>query len=54
MKLNKEWSLFLDEELNSNTFNQLYKFINEEYKTKTLFPKFENIFRAFKDRKSVV
>ncbi len=47
MKLNKEWSLFLDEELNSNTFNQLYKFINEEYKTKTLFPKFENIFRAF-------
>ncbi|MDQ7045368.1 MAG: uracil-DNA glycosylase [Sulfurimonas sp.] len=47
MKLNKEWSLFLEKELKSNTYINLEKFIINEYKIKTIFPIYENIFRAF-------
>jgi uracil-DNA glycosylase len=47
MILNKEWSLFLDKELQSNTFDNLEQFVVKEYKTKIIFPKFDDIFRAF-------
>jgi len=47
MILNKEWSLFLDKELKSHTFNNLEQFVVKEYKTKIIFPKFDDIFRAF-------
>lgn len=47
MILNKEWSLFLDKELESYTFKNLEQFVVNEYRTKTIFPKFDDIFRAF-------
>lgn len=47
MKLNREWSLFLDEDIKSDYFIKLHQYILTEYKTKTIFPKYENIFRAF-------
>ena len=47
MTLNKKWSLFLTEELESKKFSDLYKLILNEYKSKRIFPEYENIFRAF-------
>jgi len=47
MQLNKEWTLFLSNELKSQNFLNLHHFIENEYKTKTIFPEYENIFRAF-------
>ena len=47
MQLASEWSSFLDEELQSDYFIHLHQFILKEYETKTIFPKYENIFRAF-------
>jgi len=47
MKLNKQWSSFLDEELNSLNFKNLKNFLEQEYKSKTIFPNYEDIFRAF-------
>ena len=47
MILNKQWSSFLDDEINSNNFKQLNTFVDEEYKINTIFPKYEDIFRAF-------
>jgi len=47
MQLNKEWNLFLSDELKSQNFLDLHHFIENEYKTKTIFPEYENIFRAF-------
>jgi len=47
MKLNKQWSSFLDEEMKLDYFKELQKFVDLEYQTKTIFPPYENIFRAF-------
>ena len=47
MLLNNEWSSFLNEELTSDSFIELQKFIDNEYKNRVVFPKDENIFRAF-------
>ena len=47
MILNDNWQIFLDNELQQNYFIKLQKFIDIEYKTKTIFPKYENLFRAF-------
>lgn len=47
MILNKNWHTFLNDELQKDYFIQLQTFIESEYKTKTIFPKYENIFRAF-------
>jgi uracil-DNA glycosylase len=47
MQLNKKWNLFLSTELKSQNFLELHQFIENEYKIKTIFPKYENIFRAF-------
>lgn len=47
MQLNKKWSLFLDSELQSNYFSKLKIFIQEEYSCKTIYPNFDDIFRAF-------
>ena len=47
MQLNKKWSLFLSEELELNYFKKLQNFIEEEYSTKTIYPDYQNIFRAF-------
>ena len=47
MQLNNDWSLFLADEFKKEYFLELRKFIDNEYKTKTIYPKYENIFRAF-------
>ena len=47
MILNNEWSLFLEDELQKKYFLELQSFVENEYKTKTIFPKYDNIFRAF-------
>ena len=47
MKLNKEWTSFLDTEINSNDFLALCNNIEELYNNKIIFPQYENIFRAF-------
>lgn len=47
MKLNKEWSLFLENYLELKEFNILNSNIENEYTRKTIFPEYENIFRAF-------
>ncbi|MBU0720219.1 uracil-DNA glycosylase [bacterium] len=47
MILNAQWNSFLKEEVNKNYYLKLQKIIDLEYKTKIVFPKYENIFRAF-------
>ncbi|MCK4737556.1 MAG: uracil-DNA glycosylase [Sulfurimonas sp.] len=47
MILNKNWHTFLENELQKEYFIKLQTYIESEYKTKTIFPKYENIFRAF-------
>lgn len=47
MLLNDDWNSFLLDELNKAYFIDLKKFIDNEYKTKVIFPKQKNIFRAF-------
>ena len=47
MKLNKLWSLFLKDEQESTNYLRLYKYIDKEYKSKTIYPAYESIFRAF-------
>ncbi|MDT8339300.1 MAG: uracil-DNA glycosylase [Sulfurimonas sp.] len=47
MILNNDWHTFLESELSKDYFIKLQKFIELEYKTKNVFPKYENIFRAF-------
>jgi len=47
MLLNNEWNSFLSDELTLDYFLSLKKFIDTEYETKTIFPEYKNIFRAF-------
>jgi len=47
MFLNQEWSSFLQNELESDYYIKLQNFIDNEYKNRVVFPKYENIFRAF-------
>ena len=47
MTLNRDWSLLLDDELNKDYFIKLQYIINEEYKLHTVFPDYNDIFRAF-------
>ncbi len=47
MVLNNEWHTFLEDELSKDYIIKLQRFIESEYKTKIVFPKYENIFRAF-------
>jgi len=47
MVLNNEWTSFLEDEMHLEYFIKLQQYIDSEYKSKTIFPKYENIFRAF-------
>jgi len=47
MQLNEKWSSFLKNELQKQYFLDLQDNIKLEYKSKTIFPKYENIFRSF-------
>jgi uracil-DNA glycosylase len=45
--INSEWKNFFYDYLNSNEWKRLIKFIKAEYEEKEIFPKKENIFKAF-------
>ena len=47
MLLNNKWTSFLENEMDLEYFVKLKQHIDKEYKSKTIFPKQENIFRAF-------
>lgn len=47
MQLNRKWASLLDSEMQKEYFTKLQNFVESEYKTKTIFPSYENIFRAF-------
>ncbi|MDD5157482.1 uracil-DNA glycosylase [Sulfurimonas sp.] len=47
MRLNSDWQLILKDELDKEYFVELLSFIESEYKTKKIFPKQEDVFRAF-------
>jgi uracil-DNA glycosylase len=47
MHLNNDWLDFLASEMKEEYFVKLESFIDLEYKTKNIFPDYENIFRAF-------
>ncbi len=45
--MHESWREFLDSEFNKTYFKELSKFLHEEYKNKTIFPKKTLVFRAF-------
>lgn len=47
MAYNENWKTFLTDELHKDYFIQLQQNIKTQYEMKTIFPKYENIFRAF-------
>ena len=46
--INKKWDIILKDELKKEYFKNLGVFIKNEYKTKTIFPPYENIFDALR------
>ena len=46
--IGNSWDNILKEEFKKDYFRELVKFLNEENKTKTIFPKSEDLFRALK------
>lgn len=46
--INKEWDVILKEEFNKDYFKALGRFIKNEYKTKTVFPNYDNIFNSLR------
>ena len=45
--LSKEWTNVLSEEFSKDYYKKLYDFVNEEYKTRTIYPPADDIFNAF-------
>ncbi len=46
--MHPSWKKFLEEEFNKPYFKELSKFLHAEYEKKTIFPRKELVFRAFK------
>lgn len=46
--IGNNWDYYLEKEYNKEYFQNLIKFISEEYKTKTIYPKKNEIFNAFR------
>ena len=46
--MHESWKPFLKTEFDKPYFKELAKFLHQEYETKTIFPKKELVFRAFK------
>ena len=47
VKIESSWKDILADEFNKKSFFDLVDFVKKEYKTKTIYPKANNIFRAF-------
>jgi len=48
MIFNEKWDLVLKEEIKKEYFKELGLFVKNEYKTKTIFPEYKNIFNALR------
>lgn len=46
--INKKWDIILKDEINKDYFKKLGIFVKNEYKSKTVFPPYENIFDALR------
>jgi len=46
--INKKWDIVLSDELKKDYFRRLGIFVKQEYKTKTIFPPYKNIFNALR------
>ena len=46
--INKKWDIVLKEEVKKEYFKNLGIFVKNEYKTKTIFPPYDNIFDALR------
>ena len=46
--INKKWDIILEEEFNKEYFKKLGIFVKNEYKNKTIFPPYENVFDALR------
>ena len=46
--IGNDWDLVLEEEFEKEYFKEIMSFVEEEYKTKTIYPPREEIFNAFK------
>lgn len=46
--INKKWDIVLKEEIEKDYFKKLGIFVKNEYKNKTIFPNYENIFDALR------
>lgn len=46
--INKKWDIILEDEFKKEYFKNLGIFVKNEYKTKTVFPEYENIFNALR------
>ena len=46
--INKKWDIILEEEFKKDYFEKLGIFVKNEYKNKTIYPKYENIFNALR------
>ena len=46
--INKKWDIVLKDEFKKEYFEQLGIFVKNEYKTKTIYPEYKNIFNALK------
>ena len=47
MRINNNWKKFIDEEVEQEYFQNLKKFLLEEYETKKVYPKKSDIFKCF-------
>ena len=45
---NKKWDIILKDEVKKDYFRELGKFVKEEYKNKTIYPAYDNIFNAYR------
>jgi len=46
--INKKWDILLKEEMNKDYFKKLGTFIKEEYKNKTIYPPYKNVFDSLR------
>ena len=46
--INKKWDIVLKEEFKKDYFAKLGSFVKQEYKTKTIFPEYKNIFNCLR------
>ena len=46
--INKKWDIVLKDEFHKEYFKKLGTIVKKEYKTKIVYPKYENIFNALR------